>query len=175
MHIKLLSFLNKYMQTTVSWPQFTTNFTSGWTFSYEFLVTHVTLLVQYFVYMEQLNTTIGRHKSISFPQVDIPSWSSLGKFGKSSKTVFFVVRLTIRIDPLCLLPLGQLFVIFLLCVWLQESPILPYYLPLLDDRYNRDVKGMRNAFLRPVTKKDKICFEYQSIRVKKWIKIFTFA
>ena len=132
-HIKLLSFLKKYMQPTVSWPQFTTNFTSGWTFSYEFLVTHVTLPVQYFVYMKQLNTTNGRHKSISFPQVDIPSASSLGKFGKSSKTALFVVRLTIRIDPLCLLPLnGQLFVIFLLCVWLQESPIL--YLPLLDDR-----------------------------------------
>ena len=134
-HIELLSFLKKYMQPTVSWPQFTTNFTSGWMFSYEFLVTHVTLLVQYFVYMKQLNTTNGRQKSISFPQVDTPSSSSLGRFGKSSKTVFFVVRLTIRIDPLCLLPLnGQLFVIFLPCVWLQESPILPYYLPLLDDR-----------------------------------------
>ena len=128
-HIKLLSFLKKYMQPTVSWPQFTTNFTSGWTFSYEFLVTHVTLPVQYFVYMKQLNTTNGRHKSISFPQVDKPSSSALITLGMSSKSCLFCSQADHKDSPPPpLLPLyGELFVIFLLCVWLQESLIFPYY------------------------------------------------
>ena len=128
-HIKLLSFLNKYTQPTVSWPQFTINFTSGWTFSYEFLVTHVTLLVQYFVYMKQLNSTNGRQKSISFPQVDIPSSSALITLGKSSKSCLFVVRQTIRIHPH---PPSSHFMVssswFFCCAFDSKNPqFFPYY------------------------------------------------